>query len=75
VRVPWAAHDVRFHHTGVKRLHHPVVGDRELTYEVMDLSADTGLTTFAYTPEAGSKSERDADCGRWSSTFSRDIAC
>ena len=23
----WAAHDVRYHQTGRKRLHHPVVGD------------------------------------------------
>ena len=29
-RTRWAAHNVRFHRTGVKRLHHPVVGDLEL---------------------------------------------
>jgi hypothetical protein len=27
-RTPWAAHDVRFHRTGVKRISHPVVGER-----------------------------------------------
>jgi len=54
----WAAHNVRFHDTGTKRLHHPVVGDLELTFEAMDLSADTGLTLFAYTAEPGSKSEQ-----------------
>ena len=26
-RVRWARHDVRYHDTGVKRIHHPVVGD------------------------------------------------
>ena len=26
-RTRWAAHDVRFHNTGVKRFHHPVVGE------------------------------------------------
>ncbi|MDQ6775742.1 MAG: hypothetical protein M3071_05845 [Actinomycetota bacterium] len=26
-RTKWAAHSVRFHDTGIKRLHHPVVGD------------------------------------------------
>jgi transcriptional regulator with XRE-family HTH domain len=55
-RTKWAAHNVRFHDTGVKRLHHPLVGDLELTYEAMELSADAGLTMFAYTAEPGSKS-------------------
>jgi hypothetical protein len=41
----------------VKQLHHPVVGDLELSYEAMELSADTGLTMFAYTAEPGSKSD------------------
>ena len=39
----WAAHNVRYHNTGRKRLHHPTVGDLELDYEVMQLSADSGL--------------------------------
>ncbi len=56
-RKKWAAHNVRFHDTGVKRVHHPVVGDLELTYEAMELSADAGLTMFAYTAEPGSASE------------------
>jgi len=30
-RTKWAAHNVRYHDTGVKRLHHPVVGDLDLT--------------------------------------------
>jgi hypothetical protein len=29
--------------TGTERLHHPVVGDRELNYEVMHLAAETTL--------------------------------
>ena len=56
-RGKWAAHNVRFHDTGTKRLHHPIVGDLELTYEAMELSADTGLVMFAYTAEPGTKSE------------------
>jgi transcriptional regulator with XRE-family HTH domain len=56
-RTRWAAHNVRFHHTGVKRFHHPVVGDLTLTYETMQLSADQGLTIAAYTAEPGSRSE------------------
>lgn len=32
-RTRWAAQNVRFHRTGLKRIHHPVVGDLELSYE------------------------------------------
>ena len=46
-RVRWAAHNVRFHRTGTKRLHHPVVGELELRYETLDLAADDGLTHAA----------------------------
>lgn len=54
----WAAHDVRTHTTGVKRLCHPVVGSMTLAYEVLDLTADAGLSLNAYTAEPGS---RDAE--------------
>jgi hypothetical protein len=68
-RTKWAAHNVRFHDTGIKRLHHPVVGDLELTYEAMEPSADTGLTMFAYTAESGSKSEQALNLlASWSAT-------
>jgi hypothetical protein len=56
-RTRWAAHNVRFHDTGFKRFHHPVVGDVELTFETMELSADTGLMLFVYTAEPGSRSD------------------
>lgn len=56
-RTWWAGHNVRFHRTGVKRLHHPVVGDLSLTYEALDLAADAGLRISAYTAEPGSASE------------------
>jgi transcriptional regulator with XRE-family HTH domain len=55
-RVRWAAHDVAFHRTGFKRLRHPVVGELELDYEGMELTADVGLTLFAYSAEPGSVS-------------------
>lgn len=57
-RTRWAAHNVRFHNTGVKRIHHPVVGDLTLTYETMQLTADTSLTLAAYSAEPSSKSEQ-----------------
>jgi hypothetical protein len=44
------------HRTGVKGLHHPVVGDLSLTFEAPDLAADAGLRISAYTAEPGSPS-------------------
>ena len=56
-RTWWAAHNVRFHRTGVKRFHHPVVGDVTLTFEALDLAADAGLRISAYTAEPGTPSD------------------
>jgi transcriptional regulator with XRE-family HTH domain len=56
-RTRWAAHNVRQHQTGRKRLHHPVVGDLELTYEVLALPADAGLSLVVYGAEPGSPSQ------------------
>jgi hypothetical protein len=52
-----AAHNVRQHQTGRKQLHHPVVGDLELTYEVLALPADPGLSLVVYTAEPASASQ------------------
>ena len=56
-RTWWAAHNVRYHHTGSKRLHHPVVGDLELSYEVMEVAADAGLRLAIFTAEPASRSQ------------------
>ena len=53
----WAAHHVRIHTSGVKRLHHPVVGDLELAFESFPLAADPGQSLLTYTAEPGSPSE------------------
>jgi hypothetical protein len=50
-RSRWAAHDVLFHRTGRKDLHHPVAGDLDLTYEAFELPSDPGLTMLVYTAE------------------------
>lgn len=55
-RTRWAAHDVRLHRTGSKTIHHPVVGELTLSYEAMELAADTGLTLHIYTAEPASPS-------------------
>ncbi len=57
-RVRWAAHNVRFHRTGVKQVRHPVVGELDLRYEAMELSADNGLMLFVYTAEPDSATEQ-----------------
>lgn len=53
----WAAHNVRQHNTGIKRLHHPVAGDLELSYEVLELPGDPGLSLAIYTADPGSPSQ------------------
>jgi hypothetical protein len=49
-RTRWGAHDVRRHSTGVKQFRHPIVGDISLSYEAMEMSADTGLTLYNTPP-------------------------
>ncbi len=69
-RTRWAQHNVRFHQTGSKRLHHPVVGDLTLSYETMQLTADPGLSLAVYTAEAGSASQAALDIlASWSAPF------
>jgi transcriptional regulator with XRE-family HTH domain len=68
-RVRWAAHNVKFHRTGVKRFHHPVVGDLTLTFEALELPADTGQQMLVYTAEPNSPSHQALNLlASWSST-------
>jgi len=74
-RLRWAAHDVRFHRTGVKRLHHPEVGGLELGYEAVDLPLNPGWSMFAYTAEPATPSaERLGLLGSLAATAGRDEA-
>lgn len=69
-RTRWAAHNVRIHDEGIKRLHHPVVGDLTLCYETMQLTADSDLTVAAYTAEPGSSSEEALNLlASWTATL------
>ena len=52
----WASHDVREHRTGLKTIHHPVVGDLDLTFETMDLASHQGLQLLAFSAAPGSPS-------------------
>jgi transcriptional regulator with XRE-family HTH domain len=68
-RVRWAAHNVRAHQTGAKRFHHPMVGDLSLTFEMLELTADPGLSLLAYSAEPGSTSQDALRLlGSWAAT-------
>ncbi|MDX2627697.1 transcriptional regulator, partial [Streptomyces scabiei] len=58
-RALWAAHDVRLHHEGIKRLRHPEVGTLELTYHSLSLPlSDRAVHDLTiYTAEPGTTSE------------------
>lgn len=56
-RSRWSKHNVRHHRTGIKRIHHPVVGDLEFSYQAMDLPSNPEWFMFAFTTEAGSSTE------------------
>lgn len=53
----WGAHNVRRHGTGAKHFRHAVVGELDLTYEVLALIAEPGLTVTVYTAEPASPSD------------------
>lgn len=55
-RTMWAAHDVRAHRAGSKNLHHPVVGDLDLTFQAMDLASEPGVQLLAFSAAPGSPS-------------------
>lgn len=68
-RVRWAAHDVKFHRTGAKTLHHPVVGDLTLDYEALDLPGDSGQRILIYSAEPASCSQQALDLlASWAAT-------
>jgi transcriptional regulator with XRE-family HTH domain len=69
----WQAHDVRTHGTGVKHVHHRVVGDLELAYEGLDLRAEPGLTLTVYSAEPSSPTAHAlALLASWAATENQD---
>ena len=68
-RARWATHNVRFHTSGTKQFNHPVVGELSLSYNLLALGADPGLTLATYTAEPGSRSEDALKLlGSWAAT-------
>jgi hypothetical protein len=56
-RQRWAAHNVRMHTTGVKLLHHPVVGDLDLPFETFPLPGGPSQFLLTYTAEPASPTQ------------------
>ncbi|MFF2653099.1 helix-turn-helix domain-containing protein [Streptomyces sp. NPDC058045] len=52
----WSGHTVRLHTSGTKRIHHPVVGEMTIGYDVLAVQATPGVTITTYLPEPGSPS-------------------
>jgi transcriptional regulator with XRE-family HTH domain len=50
-RLRWAAHNVRRHTTGIKRLRHHVIGEIELNYQSFELPGEQGLRLSVFTAE------------------------
>ncbi len=74
-RVLWAAHDVRIYSTGIKKLHHPLVGDLDLPYESLPIELGSTTSLVTYRAEPGSPSQDAlALLARWeaSASTSRD---
>ncbi|MET9487478.1 helix-turn-helix transcriptional regulator [Nocardia sp. NPDC006630] len=72
-RTRWAAHNVRFHRTGHKKLHHPVVGRLDLNFEAMEFPAHPGLTLLVYTAAANTPSSDGLKMlATWAATENRD---
>jgi transcriptional regulator with XRE-family HTH domain len=72
-RTRWAAHNVRFHNTGVKLYHHPVVGELRLSYESLELTDGTGLVMSLYSAEPGTPSQDAMTLlASWAATVDRE---
>ncbi|MFF3516546.1 helix-turn-helix domain-containing protein [Streptomyces sp. NPDC002573] len=69
----WAAYNVKYHHTGRKRINHPTAGELELDYEAIELPFDPGLTILTYFAEPESPTaERLALLASWAATSDRE---
>lgn len=52
----WATHDVKEKSYGVKRIHHPLVGELSLNYETLRIADDSDQSLIVYHAEPGSPS-------------------
>ena len=72
-RVRWGAHNVRIHPTGIKLIHHPVVGDLDLPFESFPIPAEPSQSLLTYTTEPGSPSHDALSLlASWTTSLARD---
>ncbi|CAG7629651.1 hypothetical protein SBRY_20586 [Actinacidiphila bryophytorum] len=53
----WAAHDVQVFRSSVRRFHHPVVGQLDLSYVRLAVEDDPGRSVVVHFPEPGSPTQ------------------
>lgn len=74
-RTMWGAHDVHVFTEGIKRFHHPAVGEMELVHESLDLPGEQGLSITVYGADPGTPA---ADAlkllASWAASQNRDAA-
>ncbi|MGW0881667.1 helix-turn-helix domain-containing protein [Streptomyces sp. NPDC002671] len=71
----WATHDVKEKNHGVKRLHHPLVGDLSLNFDGFRLSGDTDQVMVAYHAEPASPSAESLRLlSSWGADASRPVS-
>lgn len=74
-RTLWAAHNVRLHTHGVKQFNHPVVGELELHFNRLEITAEPGLMIVNYTAEPGSRSAETLGLlASWAATETRETS-
>lgn len=56
-RTWWADHRVVERRDGTKRLHHPLVGRLDISYEALEVTGEPDQTLFIYTTTPGTESE------------------
>jgi hypothetical protein len=56
-RTRWGAHNVLQQKAGAKQVHHRIVGDLTVEFDVFELLADPGTILNTYSAEPGSASE------------------
>jgi hypothetical protein len=73
-RVRWAAHNVKFHRTGAKRFHHPVVGELTLSFEASNWRRTPGNASTCTPPSPARARTRHSTCSPRGSTPADAIA-
>ncbi|KQQ83271.1 helix-turn-helix transcriptional regulator [Pseudarthrobacter sp. SL88] len=70
----WGAHDVRQHRSGIKSVHHPIVGDLDLDYLGLDLAYGQALQMLVFSAEPGSASHDGLQLlANWAATNTAEI--